>query len=58
MARVSTMCAPYPFSFDASGTDPTCPAALAALERNDTCLVDGGSTNPLPPPDDAGDGDE
>ena len=51
---VSTMCAPYPFAFDASGADPACPAALAALERNDTCLVDGGSTRP-PPDVDAGD---
>lgn len=50
---VSTMCAPYPFMFDASGTDPSCPAALAALERNDTCLVDGGSANPPPPQSDA-----
>lgn len=50
---VSTMCAPYPFGFDVStpgdvGADPRCARALAALERNDTCLVDGGSTAPLP----------
>lgn len=45
---VSTMCPPYPHGFDASGTDPVCPDALAAFERNDTCLVDGGTTNPLP----------
>jgi hypothetical protein len=53
---VSTMCAPFPFMFDASSTDPVCPAALAALVRNDTCLVDGGSANPPSPPpvDDAG----
>ena len=51
---VSRMGAPYPFAFDASGSDPACPAALAALERNDTCLVDGGSTHPLPPPVDGG----
>jgi hypothetical protein len=48
---VATMCAPYPFGFDTSGSDPACPAALAALERNDTCLLDGGSSNPSPPSD-------
>ena len=47
---VSTMCAPYPFAFDASGSDPACPAALEALARNDSCRADGGSSNPLPPP--------
>ena len=51
---VATMCAPSPFAFDASGTDLLCPSALDALERNDTCLLDGGSANPLPPPADAG----
>lgn len=51
---VSRRCAPYPFGFDASGTDPACPEALAALERSDTCLVDGGSTSPPPPLGDAG----
>jgi hypothetical protein len=47
---VATMCAPYPagVEFDTSGTDPACPAALAALARGDTCLSDGGDTNPLP----------
>lgn len=45
---VSTMCAPYPFQFDASGRDPSCPAALAALGRDDTCNVDGTSTHPIP----------
>lgn len=45
---VSTMCGPYPFGFDTSGTDPVCPRALAAFERDDTCLVDGGSTRPAP----------
>jgi hypothetical protein len=47
---VSTMCAPFPFNFDATGSDPACADALAALTRNDTCLTDGGSTAPLPPP--------
>ncbi|MBX3204635.1 MAG: hypothetical protein KF764_06170 [Labilithrix sp.] len=53
---VATMCAPYPFGFDASGSDFACPAALAALERGDTCLLDGGSANPAPAeePADAG----
>jgi hypothetical protein len=53
---VSTMCGPYPFRFDISGTTPECAAALAALERRDTCLSDGGSSYPVPPasPTDAG----
>lgn len=50
----ATMCAPFPFNFDATGTHPACPAALAALARGDACLSDGGSTNPLPRPADAG----
>jgi hypothetical protein len=45
---VSRMCAPYPFAFDPSGSDPACPAALAAFARNDTCFVDGGSSSPAP----------
>jgi hypothetical protein len=49
---VSTMCPPYPQpDFDLTGKDPVCPRALAALARNDTCLSDGGTTHPLPPPD-------
>lgn len=49
---VATMCPPYPapVDFDTSGSDPVCPAALAALARNDTCATDGGSAHPLPPP--------
>ena len=45
---VATMCPPYPagVEFDTSGTDPACPAALAALARGDTCLSDGGDTHP------------
>lgn len=43
----STMCEPYPWNFDAAGTDPACAAALAASLRNDTCLDDGGSTRPI-----------
>ncbi len=46
---VSTECAPYPApDWDVSGTDPACARALAALARNDTCLSDGGTTQPLP----------
>jgi hypothetical protein len=45
---VSRMCGPYPYGLDRSGTDPTCPAALAALARNATCLADGGSSAPVP----------
>ncbi len=44
---VSTMCAPYPFGYDASGGDPACPRALAALGRDDTCRPDGTSTHAL-----------
>jgi hypothetical protein len=49
---VSTMCPPYPagVEYDSSGTDPSCPAALAALARGDTCFTDGGSSHPIPPP--------
>ncbi len=43
---VATMCPPLPYGFDASGSDPACPAALAALARGDTCFVDGGSSQP------------
>lgn len=44
---VSTMCGPYPYGMDPSGDDPACPKALAALERDDTCASDGGSSNPV-----------
>jgi hypothetical protein len=50
---VSTMCGPYPFAFDASGSDPACPSALDALARGDTCLTDGGSSAPASPSADA-----
>jgi hypothetical protein len=50
---VATMCGPYPYGFDASGSDPLCPRALAALARNDTCFVDGGSSSPASTPADA-----
>jgi hypothetical protein len=46
---VGTTCAPYPpYPFDAAGTDPLCPVALAALARADVCFIDGGSEHPLP----------
>ncbi|CAN5924353.1 hypothetical protein BH11MYX4_BH11MYX4_00400 [soil metagenome] len=56
---VSTECPPYPApDFDLTGKDPICARALAALGRNDTCLSDGGTTKPVPPPTDASaDGD-
>ncbi len=44
---VSAMCAPYPYPFDAAGTDPLCGTALAAFGRDDTCIADGGSTHPV-----------
>ncbi len=47
----STTCPPYPGpDFDKTGSDPACPAAIAALARGDTCLSDGGSTKPQPRP--------
>lgn len=45
---VSNMCPPYPYGFDTDGRDPRCTAALAAFARGDTCLLDGGSSAPLP----------
>ena len=47
-AYVSTMCAPFPPSFDTSGTDPRCAPALAAYAQNVTCLPDGGVANAFP----------
>lgn len=46
---VSGMCPPLPEpDFDATGRDPICAQALAAFGRGDTCLGDGGTTNPRP----------
>jgi hypothetical protein len=45
---VSTMCAPLPALFDATGTFPGCDRALAAFARGDVCLPDGGTSNPAP----------
>ena len=55
---VTTMCGPYPELDDTSGDPAGCSDALAALDRRDTCLVDGGSTSPAPAllSDDASDG--
>lgn len=50
---VSTQCPPYPPLCDTSGALPGCAEAIAAGGRGDLCLVDGGSSSPLPP--DAGD---
>lgn len=41
------MCGPVPVD-GRETTDPPCAATLAALERKDTCLVDGGSSHPAP----------
>jgi hypothetical protein len=54
---VSTMCGPYPADYDVSGTDATCPSALAAFARGpDVCNSDGTSTNPADAGAEAGDG--
>jgi hypothetical protein len=45
---VSSECGPFPYLFDASSSDPACGPALDALGRSDSCLSDGGSSNPLP----------
>lgn len=53
---VTTMCGPYPALTDTSGDPAGCSEALAALDRGDTCLIDGDSSAPPPSPvDDAGD---
>ncbi len=58
LAYISTECPPYPPGFDMSGLVGACPAAIAAADREDYCLDDGGSTHPAPPdasaPADAG----
>ena len=51
---VGTMCPPYPPLFDTTGLIEGCEEALAAGERDDRCLSDGGTTNPR---EDAGDGE-
>jgi hypothetical protein len=53
---VTTMCAPYPGFDDTSGDPAGCTDALAALDRGDTCLIDGDSSAPVSQvTDDAGD---
>ncbi|HSQ62835.1 MAG TPA: hypothetical protein VLM85_06455 [Polyangiaceae bacterium] len=42
----TTMCGPVPYGVDSTGTDPRCAKALAAVQRSDICLADGGSTDP------------
>lgn len=49
---VSTGCPPYPPLFDTTGLVDGCEEALAAAERDDRCLSDGGSSHPR---EDAGD---
>lgn len=49
VAYISTACPPYPPGFDMSGLVGACPAAIAAADREDYCLDDGGSTHPAPP---------
>ncbi len=44
----STMCPPYPRDLKLNGDETLCSAALAARARNDVCLADGGTTNPVP----------
>ncbi len=53
---VTTMCGPYPALDDTSGDPAGCSDALTALDRGDTCLVDGGSSSPALSNDDAADG--
>jgi hypothetical protein len=36
---VSTVCPPYPPDYDASGKDPACPAAIAALMNGVSCAA-------------------
>jgi len=45
---IAYMCAPYPPTWDQSGTDPRCEKAIAAEARRDTCTGDAGSSNPAP----------
>jgi hypothetical protein len=45
---VTTMCGPYPALADTSGEPAGCTEALAALDRGDTCLIDGDSSSPEP----------
>jgi hypothetical protein len=51
---ISTQCPAYPPGYDTSGAPVECVDAVAAAEREDYCLEDGGSTRPGPHPVDAG----
>lgn len=44
---VTLECPPYVPGLDPTELDPTCKPAKDAFDRGDTCLADGGSTNPL-----------
>ncbi len=44
---VSTECGPTPPGADTSSTNPLCAPALAAFDRDASCLDGGGSSNPL-----------
>ena len=46
---VSSVCPPYPAFSDTTGTATGCDEALAASERSDLCLDDGGTSNPRAP---------
>ncbi len=46
---VSSVCPPYPTFSDTTGTAVGCDQALAASDRSDVCLADGGSSHPALP---------
>jgi hypothetical protein len=50
---ITLECPPYLPGLDPTELDPTCKLAKDAFDRGDTCLPDGGQTNP--PPDAAAD---
>ena len=53
---VSTMCGPYPATYDTSQTNAGCPAALAAWPAEQSALADGTNSCASPPTtEDAGD---
>lgn len=45
---ITIECPPYLPGVDPTELDPTCTLAKDALARGDTCLSDGGQTNPPP----------
>jgi hypothetical protein len=46
---ISAACPAYPPGYDTTGAPLDCVDAIAAAEREDFCLEDGGSTKPGPP---------